>query len=68
MRNSWAWAVLGGWPQLEPPALRSGDGVLHAKRLGVNVRPERENGFGGVVVLAFDVNLFVPLSDVPPPF
>jgi hypothetical protein len=48
----------------------AGTGVLDAKRLGVNVRPEREreNRFGGVVVLAFDVDLSFGcwLSDVPP--
>lgn len=43
MRKSGAWeGGLDGFPQAEPPALRSGDGVLDAKRLGVNVRPERE--------------------------
>jgi hypothetical protein len=45
---------LDRFPQSEPPALRSGDRVLDAKRLGVDVRPERENGFG------------CWLSDVPP--
>ena len=47
----------------------AGTGVLDAKRLGVNVRPERERiGLVVWVVLAFDVDLSFGcwLSDVPP--
>ena len=52
----------------EPPALRSGHGVLDAKRLGVNVRLEREIWSGDVVVLASDVDLSLgcPMSPLAP--
>jgi hypothetical protein len=65
-----------GFPQAEPPALRSGDWGFGCEEVGRKCEArerererERENRFGGVVVLAFDVDLSFGcwLSDVPSP-